>query len=224
MEGYDRCIDFYYKHFNIAAHIESFYRETFEEMPLRAFREAVANAIVHRDYAREVAVRIEIFSDRVEIVSPGGLPIGMTERDFQEGRYTVLRNRVVAEIFQRVGIIEKLGTGIRRIRECFSGNDRTPEFSASENSVKIVMYRKDRKARRGGSVSEQAGKYALFDHKYSIVTDYVEKHMLISRKEAEDLLGLKKTQVAKILSNMVSDGILEQVGQGRSIRYISRVL
>jgi len=70
-------------------------------IPRKAFREALANAIVHKDYLIRANIRVELWNDYVEIVSPGGLPNGITEEEFQGGKVSILRNEVVASVFQR---------------------------------------------------------------------------------------------------------------------------
>ncbi|HAS74756.1 MAG TPA: hypothetical protein DCS67_11490, partial [Clostridiales bacterium UBA8960] len=117
LQQFDECISFYKKHINVGEIIESAYRKTVEDVPLIAYREAVANMLVHRDYSVAVDARIEMFSDRIEIISPGGLPIGLLSEEFIEGRISKARNRKIADVFLRLKIIEKLATGIRRIKE-----------------------------------------------------------------------------------------------------------
>ncbi|MCK5242210.1 putative DNA binding domain-containing protein [bacterium] len=91
-------------------------RKEIAEVPFGALREAVINAVVHRDYFQKGAnVMVEIFDDRIEISSPGGLVKGLLEKDF--GKKSVLRNANIANLFQRMGYIEKMGTGIIRMRE-----------------------------------------------------------------------------------------------------------
>lgn len=86
------------------------------EIPLEALREAVLNAVIHRDYFDKGAnVMVEIFPDRVEITSPGGLPKGLNPQEF--GTRSVLRNPNLANLFHRINYIEKMGTGIRRIQK-----------------------------------------------------------------------------------------------------------
>ncbi len=91
-------------------------RDEIPEYPMKALREAVTNAVMHRDWFMEGAnVFVEIYGDRVEVVSPGGLPKGMTLADL--GRKTVRRNVLIADLLHRIGFIEKAGTGIKRIRD-----------------------------------------------------------------------------------------------------------
>jgi ATP-dependent DNA helicase RecG len=104
------------RHINVAAKITDTIREDIWEIPKVALREAIVNAVVHRDYLETGArVVVEIFPDRIVISNPGGLPKGMPEADF--GKYSLARNATLANLMQRAGFIEKLGTGINRIRQ-----------------------------------------------------------------------------------------------------------
>ncbi|MFH1931751.1 MAG: ATP-binding protein, partial [Pseudomonadota bacterium] len=99
-----------------AYRIEGLRREDLPEYPMKALREAITNAVMHRDWFMEGAnVFIEIYSDRIEISSPGGLPKGMELADL--GRKSVRRNALIADLLHRITFIEKAGTGIKRMRE-----------------------------------------------------------------------------------------------------------
>jgi ATP-dependent DNA helicase RecG len=83
---------------------------------MRALREAVTNAIMHRDYFESGAnVFVEIYDDRIEISNPGGLPKGLSKEEL--GTRSVRRNPLIADLLHRIALIEKAGTGIRRMRE-----------------------------------------------------------------------------------------------------------
>ena len=139
LEQFDLCMDFYRKHINVGEVIKGAFRETVEAVPLVAYREAIANMIVHRDYSRDAAARIEIYTDRIEIYSPGGLPIGISEEEYLDGRISVSRNRIIADVFYRLKIIEKLATGVRRIKAYYKDSAKKPEFHVSENSITVVL-------------------------------------------------------------------------------------
>jgi ATP-dependent DNA helicase RecG len=112
----ESSLDFVERHINVAAKIETTIREDVWEIPKVALREAIVNAVVHRDYLETGArVMIEIYPDKIIISNPGGLPKGMPEADF--GKYSLARNATLANLMQRAGFIEKLGTGITRIRQ-----------------------------------------------------------------------------------------------------------
>ena len=96
--------------------IEGLRRENIPEYPMKALREAITNAVMHRDWFVEGAnVFVELYTDRIEVISPGGLPKGMTLADL--GRKSIRRNALIADLLHRIEFIEKAGTGIRRIRD-----------------------------------------------------------------------------------------------------------
>ncbi len=218
LEQFDKAIEFYHKHINVREIIKGVYRETIEEIPLVAFREAIANAIVHREYMIESDIRVEIFDDRVEIISPGGLPIGITEEEYIDGRVSIPRNRIIADIFLRLGIIERLATGIRRIREYYKNSGVNPEFFITQNSIKVILPKINHKINSMeilNKIEKQLNETELK------IMEYVKSTGRITRKEAEEILSLKKTQTVQILRDMLDKGILIKIGAGRNTSYIS---
>ncbi len=107
-------------------------REEILEIPEDALREAIINAVTHRDYFHiGISVSVEIFSDRVEIYNFGGLPKGLNKKDF--GTKSVLRNKLIADLMQRLGYIEKFGTGIKSIKKLVKeAGLEEPKFKLNE--------------------------------------------------------------------------------------------
>ncbi|MCK4543852.1 MAG: putative DNA binding domain-containing protein, partial [Spirochaetales bacterium] len=115
VENIENTMVFLQQHLKLRYEITSLRRKEILEIPEIALREAVINAVCHRDYFEKGAnVLVAIFDDRVEITNPGGLPKGLSAKDF--GKKSISRNPVIASLFQRNGYIEKMGTGISRIR------------------------------------------------------------------------------------------------------------
>ena len=224
IEMYDKSIEFYHKHINTSEIINGSYRKTVEQVPIVAYREAVANAIVHRNYSLEAENRIEIYDNRIEIISPGGLPIGITEEEYIDGRISVSRNKVLSDIFFRLGIIERLATGIRRIKEYYKNYNINPEFHISNNSIKVILPFIDYENNFGERVNESMNDYRVTSTDAErIITDYIKMNKEISRAEAETLLGLKKTYTVEILNNLVSKGVIRRIGRGRNTIYIGTI-
>ncbi len=220
LEQFNKAIEFYHKHINTREIIKGAYRETIEEVPLVAYREAIANAIVHREYMLDSDIRIEIFDDRAEIISPGGLPIGITEEEYLDGRVSIPRNKILADIFLRLGIIERLATGVRRIREYYKNSGVNPEFLIAQNSIKVILPKVNNKT----NSSEQINKFGNNLNEYELkIIKYVKSTGRITRKEAENILSLKKTQTAQILGEMVDNGVLLKIGAGRNTCYVANV-
>ena len=87
----------------------------------------------------ESQIRVVMFDDRIEIVSPGGLPSGITEKEYLSGKLSVLRNRDLANVFYRLGFVEIFGTGIIRIKQLYELALVKPDFEVSENAIRIVL-------------------------------------------------------------------------------------
>jgi len=127
------------------------------EIPYEALREGVINAIIHRDYFQKGAnVMIEIYDDRIEIVSPGGLVKGLSPENF--GEKSVLRNPNIADLFQRINYIEKMGTGIKRMQNMISAAGLSPiKFDFSELFVTATFYRSGLIAESGAKSGTESG-------------------------------------------------------------------
>ena len=120
------------------------------ELPEGALREALVNAIVHRDYRSTANVQVHVFRDRLEIVTPGGLPAGMREEDL--GTKSVPRNPLLFGMFYRMGLVEQIGSGIRRIRQlCRDYEVAEPLIDVSENWVTTTFARQVEHAEERGT-------------------------------------------------------------------------
>ncbi len=112
------------------------------ELPEDALREALANAIAHRDYRSTANVQVHVYRDRVEVVTPGGLPAGMSEEFL--GTKSVPRNPLLFGTFYRMGLVEQVGSGIRRIRaSCREHGVAEPRIEVSEHWVTTTFLRPD---------------------------------------------------------------------------------
>lgn len=218
IEQYDICIDFYRKHVNVREIIEGPYRKTIEEIPLVAYREAIANAIVHRDYSRASDIRIEIFTNRIEILSPGSLPIGLSEEEFINGRVSIPRNRIISDIFLRLKIIEKLATGIRRIKEYYRDSEVKPNFIVSENSILVVLPKFIDFSDKQKKV--EIDRLDRLTEKERLTYEVIKRGGEIKRIDIQKELGLKKSQTIDIINSLRKNNLIAQIGNGRSTKYI----
>jgi len=122
IENVENAVLFVQRHTNTAYRIEHLRREEIPAVPEVALRESIINAVCHRDYFHKGAnVMVEVFGDRVEISNPGGLPSDLSPEEF--GTRSVARNPVVASLLQRADYIERIGTGINRIRDAVAESD-----------------------------------------------------------------------------------------------------
>jgi ATP-dependent DNA helicase RecG len=132
--------------------IEALRRQNIPEYPMKALREAITNAVMHRDWFIEGAnVFVELYTDRIEVVSPGGLPKGMTLADL--GTKSVRRNALIADLLHRIDFIEKAGTGVKRIRdEAREGGYPDPVWQA--NGFTTAVFRPNPEVRTAAATQQ----------------------------------------------------------------------
>ena len=125
---------------NVEYIIKHVRRDERPELPEEALREAVVNALAHRDYRSNANVQVYVFKNRVEIVNPGGLPAGMTEMDL--GTKSIPRNHLLFSLLHRMEMVEKIGSGIQRIRNlCREHGVPEPVIEVSDFWVTTIFPR-----------------------------------------------------------------------------------
>lgn len=188
--------------------IEGIHREKVELIPEDAFREVIANALMHRTWDVPHPIRMYFFPDCAEIVSPGGLPDDITREQYLRGQYSSLRNPTLSNVFFRLHLVEILGTGIPRIREAYSGKAVQPEFLTSEHTIKVVLpvIRTDEPI-----TTEEKFLY-----------DAIRANESLSMAQIVERTSLSRYKVNKLLHQLEGKGRIRIQGGGRSTRY-SRV-
>ena len=208
----DEAVGWILTKINVEYIIKRVRREERPELPEEAIREAVVNALAHRDYRSSTNVQVYVFKDRVEIVSPGGLPAGMTEADL--GVKSVPRNPLLFGILHRMEAVEKIGSGIRRIRElCRDHGVAAPEIEVSDHWVTTTFRRPAPEAPGEGTVSASgrhgAGtKWAPSRHQVDVLRN------ALSEKPIAELMALAgKSDRTKfrhqVLRPLLEEGLLE---------------
>ena len=134
LKQYDEVIELYRKYYQYDE-IKGAIRETVETIPEKAFRETIANALVHRAWDVRSHIRVAMYEDRIEVFSPGGLPKGITREEYLNGQISVLRNPIIGAVFFRLNIIESFGTGVQRINAAYAGSKAKPIHEFSENMI-----------------------------------------------------------------------------------------
>jgi ATP-dependent DNA helicase RecG len=184
-------------------------RKEIPEIPYEALREAVINAVIHRDYFEKGAnVMVEIFDDRVEITSPGGLPKGLKPEDF--GTVSLLRNPNIANLMQRIEYIEKMGTGIRRMRSLLKEAGLAPLHYEFSGFVRAIF------SRLGAQATPQATPQATQQAAPQAEAEKVERILAFcaqprSRDEIMKYLGLRDREHFRqgILNPLIESGFLD---------------
>lgn len=148
----EACMAFIKRNIALSAAIGEIYRKDRWEYPLDAIREAVINAVVHRDYAQTGSdIKIAIYDDMLEITSPGPLPDTLSVEELQNGR-SVIRNRVLARIFKEMGLIEAWGSGIPKIRKALEAYPEIRlKFSEPGYTFQVQFQKKDLSSGKPGN-------------------------------------------------------------------------
>ena len=128
-----------YKNEYIVEKIENGFRKKIELIPFDAFREAIANALVHRTWDIKANSKIEMHPNKIIVSSPGGLIADMSKEDYIKGNYSYLRNPIVANVFRRLNIIEAFATGIKRINESYKDSIAKPIYDVTNSSISITL-------------------------------------------------------------------------------------
>lgn len=184
---------------------EDWKRENIYELPLDALREAVANALMHRDYFVTGAnISVSIFDDRVEIVSPGGLPKPLTTKDL--GKMSKRRNEIIADLFSRLDYVEKLGTGINKMRNWMKEAGLKNPVIETDGFFTITFYR---------HVTENVAKMSLKDVPKKERQEYILNK--IKSKEPFTLITIAKELNVK---KRTIDRDINELKEGNKIKFI----
>ncbi|MEE1034319.1 MAG: ATP-binding protein [Agathobacter sp.] len=207
LEVYDKTIEIFKDYYSYEV-IQQAERKNIEKIPETAFREAIANALIHRVWDVESQIRVMMFEDRIEIISPGGLPAGITEEEYLSGKIYVLRNRNLANVFYRLGFVEIFGTGITRIKQVYEAGLQKPDFEVSENTIKIIL-----------PVLEE--NINLTDDEM-VVYKILSKTVLKPISEIAPYVSFGKSKTTQLLKAMGDKGVVTVEGKGRGTKYIIR--
>lgn len=173
------------------------------DYPEAAIREALLNAVVHRDYGFSGSIIVNINNKCIDIISIGGLVPGLSEEDIMNG-ISQPRNRNLAEMFHRLNYIESYGTGIRKIISLYSDQTVKPEISITPNSFRISLPNRN----NGNPVT------ANVPSQYQTVIDYLKGHGSMTEEELQELLGIKRTRAFTLYKSMEKEGFITVLGKG----------
>lgn len=205
LEVYEKALEVFRDYYQYEV-IQGADRKKMEKISEAAFREAIANALIHRVWDVDSQIRVSMFDDRIEIVSPGGLPSGITEEEYLAGKLFVLRNRNLANVFYRLGFVEIFGTGITRIKQLYAEALIKPDFEVSENAIKIML--------------------PIFEKNVDLTKDEIVIYKLLSKtmlkpiSEVAPYVPFGKSKTTKLLKEMCQKGVITVEGKGKGTKYI----
>ena len=195
-----------------AATFEGIHRVDHRAYPDAALREALLNAIVHRDYAYSASTLISVYVDRIEIVSVGGLVSGFHLADVAAG-LSICRNPKLANVFYRLNLIEAYGTGLKKILNAYRTMGVEELFQVTEKVFKVVLPRMI-------DENSQIQRNAIVDHTpEQMIIRFLSTNETITRPDIEQMTGTSTASASRILRRMVQSGDIIKIGAGKNTKY-----
>lgn len=185
--------------------IEGAVRRKIDLIPEEAFREALANALVHRLWDVDSNIKISMFEDKIEISSPGSLPPGISKEEYLNGQISTLRNPIIGNLFYRLNYIEKFGTGIKRINEAYSHNLTKPNYQVYENSITVGL--------------PTLNKELNLNEDEKQILNVFDGKRILTRAQIDELTGFNKAKTVRILNHLTEQSVIQKTGKGRDIKY-----
>lgn len=201
-----KTIDFYN---GTKASFHDLLRTDERDYPEDAVREALLNAIVHRDYSFSGNTFINLYSDRLEIISLGGLVSGLSLEAAMLGA-SQPRNEKLANLFYRMKLIEAYGTGLSKIISCYKGRPAQPKFENVEGAFRVVL------------PNVHAQSLSAENEKYLPIMRLFEYKKEINRADVEEALGSGTTHAINMLKEMLEKNLIVKVGKGKLTRYVAK--
>ena len=205
LRQFDKAVKEYKRYYQYEE-ITGMDRKTVESIPEAAFREAVANALVHRDWNVRSHIRISMYEDRIEIKSPGGLPNGITEEEYLHGEISCLRNPILGNVFFRMHYIEMFGTGIRRILDSYEDSTLKPQFNITDNVISVIL----------PVLTDRFEVTAAED----CIIKVLKKGRPLASSEIAACTGFSKAKTVRLLNELINKGYVKTKGNGRGTKYI----
>lgn len=204
------------------ARIDGLEREDRAEYPAPVLREAIVNAVAHRDYAiRGDEIRVLMFGDRIEVYSPGKLPGHVTVDNIAEERFA--RNEIIVQVLADLGLGEKLGYGIdRMIRLMREWGLPAPRFAETANGFKVTL-RGPGERMVGTDPANERSKWrnADLNERQQAALEFIAKQRRITNRDYREMFPeLSEETIRRDLADLVENGFLLRMGDKRGTYYI----
>jgi len=209
----DDSLKFVKEHINLHAEIKGTERVEKWEYPIEAIREAITNAICHRDYRISSKVQIRIFDDRLEVWGCGLLPEPLTPEDLKRKHDSILRNPLIGKNFFLIKFIEEWGTGTNRmIESCLKGGLPEPIFEEISGSL-VVTFRKH-------YIPEDIEKFGL-NERQNLAIEFIKEYSRITLGNFKKISPkVADRTLRKDLDKLVKMGIVKPIGEKRGRVYV----
>ena len=189
------------------------------DYPEEAIREALLNALIHRDYSYSGSTIINVNDSCMEFISIGGLVSGLSADDIRSG-ISQPRNRKLAEIFHRLKLIEAYGTGIRKIYARYEDCSTQPRIEITPNTFKLILPNMNGSAQAPETPTETSKHSPVeITPQMRTVLDYLAEYGEMGDEELQELLNVRKTRSYLIARQMSENGLIDVVGRGTAKKY-----
>lgn len=186
--------------------VEGFTRVVKEMIPFRCFRELIANSLIHREWQLSSRIKVEMYPDHLYVLSPGGLPDGLTREEYLSDRHlSILRNRSLSLIFLKLGYVESLGSGISMIKETYASSPAKPVFQVGENVITTLLPRID-----------SIGNLPVEEQK---ILNLLGSFRSMSSSELLENTGMSRSTQIRVLNSLLKKNIIVRTGKGRAVKY-----
>ena len=189
-----------------------------QDYPEEAIREALLNALVHRDYSFSGSIIINVNDNKMEFISLGGLLPGLSTDDIRIG-VSQPRNKKLAEVFHRMRLIESYGTGIRRIYKLYENCPVQPSIEVTSNAFKIVLTNMNVNAENEETAPAAEKAPVTITPQMKTVIGYLTEYGEMTDEDLQELLGVKKTRAYLIARQMKENGLINIIGKGAAKKY-----
>ena len=179
------------------------------------------NSMVHRDYSFSGSNLVNVYEDRIEFVSLGGLVSGLELESIFLG-VSQSRNPNLAAVFYRMRLIESYGTGIGKIERAYKTCPSQPKFETAKGVFRVTLPNRNEQPEMDVRVSDKADKDVSLNEQKSLILQYARENGSVTRKEVEDLISAGTTKAFRLLKELCEAGKLEQKGNGRLSTYVTK--
>ena len=231
-EQIDGAYKFVLNYLSMAVEINGIVHKEKYELPHKAIRELIINAVIHRNYQMSSSVQVAVYDDRVEISSPGSIYGSLTLEEALSGRSSI-RNKTLARTLEKIDVLEGWGSGFKRIfAECDEYGVDRPEFLEIGDMLRVNFYRPSYKKNGDkaqktainskigdkSAINQSVGDKSAINYKDKIL-EYLSKHSKARSQDIALFIGLKQSRTKDYLSELVEDGKIVANGANRNRTY-----
>lgn len=196
------------------ATFEGLIRKDERDYPVEAIREALLNAVVHREYSFGASTLINIYEDRIEFLSLGGIISGLSLEAVMLG-VSQSRNEKLADVFYRLHLIEAYGTGIQKILLNYKNYNLKPVFKAETGAFQVILPNIHYQSETEENTERQP---LVLDDEYKKIINFLEQGTK-SRKEIQEHIELSQSKIITMLRELLALGLIRKIGNGKNTKY-----